>query len=552
MGSLYYSVEYPFFSIPEFKIAENVNDNNTKLPIQVTLVKPYETKVRHSNEKGMEKDNEEYSEGVLFIIPDSNNDIEKLKVAYDTVLLLLYNDSPAPKGWSLFSMDLASRILFLVLPIAEFIIEDESEISFYIIPIVQFIENEEYYIRKTFSLSLLFIPKNAIGDPVLNSDKHLELPDFDIKGKISGDLINFLKSFPNILKLKRKDKRRSYKFFEKLSYYINKKNVNTEHLIHYLSKILENTNNLEVEIKDLYALILLALVFIFSEKIDEIEKQPKMWDTLVDLVESCYIRHVQIAENPGKCKPRLADEEIIFKLAYEEKPDKDWLRYLHKILSEKTRTYNTFDLRRDFFDYDIDRELSFVNEYTVYSIMNVRDYEKGVEVYSALNTWAIFYFIISSLSMLLASLYSVYNVIAYEKSEKILHIENELIDDLYEFYDLDFAPYLKQIFRKLRRVFGGDADYQALREKLELTKDNSIRELEERRRELEEQRNKILLTATLLGVIAVPLVLYFNTHNLTNSLITGIILGLSAVITYIFVVYLLPVLVLFRQKISRL
>ncbi|MBB5254866.1 hypothetical protein [Sulfurisphaera ohwakuensis] len=57
--------------------------------------------------------------------------------------------------------------------------------------------------------------------------------------------------------------------------------------------------------------------------------------------------------------------------------------------------------------------------------------------------------------MLLATLYSIYNIIAYEKSEKILYIENEMIDDLYELYDIDFAPYFKQLFRKLRRTFWG-------------------------------------------------------------------------------------------------
>ncbi|MBB5254867.1 hypothetical protein [Sulfurisphaera ohwakuensis] len=114
-----------------------------------------------------------------------------------------------------------------------------------------------------------------------------------------------------------------------------------------------------------------------------------MWDTLVDLIESCYIRHIQILENSGKCIPRLAVERVILNLAYEEKPDRAWLERLHKILSEKTRSYNTFDFRRDFLDYDIYGELSFANEYTVYSIMNVRDYEKGIEVYSALNSWNI-------------------------------------------------------------------------------------------------------------------------------------------------------------------
>ncbi|MBB5254868.1 hypothetical protein [Sulfurisphaera ohwakuensis] len=177
MGSSYYSAEYPYLSIPEFKIAQNVNDKDTYLPIQVTSVKPCETKVRCSIKKEKETRNEEYSEGVLLIALDKNNDNEKLKVAYDTIFLFLYNDSPAPKGWALFSMDLASRILFLVLPIAEFTIKEGSKIDFYVIPIVQFVENEEYQIRKTFSLSLLFIPRNAIGDSVINSDEHLELPD---------------------------------------------------------------------------------------------------------------------------------------------------------------------------------------------------------------------------------------------------------------------------------------------------------------------------------------------------------------------------------------
>ncbi|MBB5254865.1 hypothetical protein HNQ62_002639 [Sulfurisphaera ohwakuensis] len=99
---------------------------------------------------------------------------------------------------------------------------------------------------------------------------------------------------------------------------------------------------------------------------------------------------------------------------------------------------------------------------------------------------------------------------------------------------------LNNFSESLGGLFGADADYQALREKVELTKDNSIRELEER-------RNDILLTATILGIIAIPLVLYFNTYNLINSLVLGIILGLSAGISYAFLVHLLH-----KNRTSRL
>lgn len=514
MGSSYYKVKYQFLDIDEFKLVNNV-DYNVLVPVQATEV-PACGKGKEKNENALE-----HRENVLFIVPNQSNSYY-LKLVYDLALILLYNAGPTPKVWGFFSMDFSSRLIFLILPVAKLDIElefrDEENLKnknkmkmyYYLIPIVKFVMNERKQIRKTFSLSLMFVPrvkdnenekieKNEIKISDIERMDRLDLPDFETEAQISGDLVDFLVKFINYIKIN--------------------KNKN------FIDNIIKNFDNYikpdhKIEIRNIYALILLALIFIFSNRknaergiANKIGNPKEMWDTLADLIESSYLRHVHINENPKPgCKPILADDETINRLAYGEKPDKNWIKRLHTLLSEKTETYSNFDFKNYFLDYFYYGELYFVSEYTIYSVKNVRDYERGILIDSGLNTWVTFYFISSFISMLQATLYSAYNEVSQGNGEDVIYIEEDMIDDLYELYDLDFAPYFKQIFRKVRNIFGADSSYQALKDMLELTKDNDTRKWERR-------LQNAFLALTAVEVVGLPLLVYFEKKDVEDTIL---------------------------------
>ncbi|MDG7035350.1 MAG: hypothetical protein JRM78_03930 [Nitrososphaerota archaeon] len=120
--------------------------------------------------------------------------------------------------------------------------------------------------------------------------------------------------------------------------------------------------------------------------------------------------------------------------------------------------------------------------------------------------WAIYMNI--GTSVLGAMIHSFYQEIeSKERSAKtLISVENNFIDDIEEFYDLDIiAPNYKERYEKLRDLSGMDADFRALKEKLASLKTNVV---------LEDQGNQdqylvlLAIVSAAVGAIAVLIALF--------------------------------------------
>ncbi|MCL5874170.1 MAG: hypothetical protein M1161_02370 [Candidatus Thermoplasmatota archaeon] len=120
--------------------------------------------------------------------------------------------------------------------------------------------------------------------------------------------------------------------------------------------------------------------------------------------------------------------------------------------------------------------------------------------------WASFWYLYIdvSISSLRTMIHSFYNEIANERGAKaLLTIEEELIEDIEEFYELGINSFLfKDIYKRLRELAGLDEDFKVLKEKLEALKTNVV--IKDQR---VTNRMLILLTIVLIIVTATLIVL---------------------------------------------
>ncbi|QIW23799.1 hypothetical protein EWF20_06275 [Sulfolobus sp. S-194] len=459
-------------------------------------------------------------DGVLLVVPtDAPNYRKELKVMYNTAVLL------KRRARLLFSYDLASRILLVVLPTSRFTTEYERYVEpqnqeksnknkkdeefggfggkYYLIPVVQFIEDERGRIMQTFSLSLLLIPEiPEVGDypenlmrdgGKIDFERVPRVPDFTTEGELSDPLRSFLG-------LNEKDK--------------------------------------YIKLRDLY---FYALEFIFealsrNKKVDK-KLKIKQWDLVVETVESFGFRNVQIAEYGNK-STLITDDEVLRGLNLGYKPPESWFEQLSGVIGKIMRGGKDFFFKPDYvvgYNAGFLSFLWYLND--LFSIMNIEKYEllRESKGFSIVHSWTFDYYMINAISMLKAAIHSAYNAIEQEGGESLMESENELVKELLEIYDLDFAPYFKSYFRRLRDIAGTTAEYQALKEKIDTVKENKITDTE-------GKKNSLIVIGEVLGIIAVPILIFSDTHNEQ--------LTISAAVT-LFVIGIGPILRMYWQNIRN-
>jgi hypothetical protein len=106
-------------------------------------------------------------------------------------------------------------------------------------------------------------------------------------------------------------------------------------------------------------------------------------------------------------------------------------------------------------------------------------------------------------SILDATIHSFYGEIASKQDAKTLvRIENDLVEDMDEFYDLEIRYLLfKEIYEALRSLAGIDQDFRMLKEKLNALKTNLLM-LEQRRVNI-----YILVLAVVTAIVGIVAIL---------------------------------------------
>ena len=144
---------------------------------------------------------------------------------------------------------------------------------------------------------------------------------------------------------------------------------------------------------------------------------------------------------------------------------------------------------------------------------------------------------ISVLDVMIQSFYRELESSEKHKSEAIVELETEFIEDIDEFYDLDINyPYYKEEYENLRKVDGINKDFQMLKDKLNALKTNAV--LEEQVKLTKEQAKvdqSILRLTEISLVIALSAMIIAAVPESAKTL-SAIILGITVVLS-IFYIY---------------